>query len=223
MRKTTPKLALPYVAYRTFRTFLEFLGEDMPARVDRSVWNERFSGSSGIQLTAALRALQLVDAEDRPKPELERLIFATGRERRELLQRILRRTYAPLFKIDLARATKAQFSAIFKTFDVSDKLQVKCEAFFVQAAQDAGIELSQFILKGRHNLRPKPPTPATSNAQPPATANTDDEALNPQLAIAKLIIDKYPDFNVNWDAEVQKQWLIGMEKLYDGFALTPNS
>ena len=48
----------PYVPYRTFQTFLEFLQDGIPARIDRSVWGSRFSGSSGTQLMTALKVLQ---------------------------------------------------------------------------------------------------------------------------------------------------------------------
>ena len=30
------------------------------------------------------------------------------------------------------------------------------------------------------------------------------------------ILEKYPDFDPNWKPEVQKSWMEGMIKLYDG-------
>ena len=55
-QKTIP----PYVPYRTFQTFLEFLfDEGIPDRIDRSVWGARFSGSSGTQLMTTLKVLNL--------------------------------------------------------------------------------------------------------------------------------------------------------------------
>jgi len=200
----------PYIAYRTFRNFLEFLGGNMPARIDRSVWGERFSGSNGAQIMATLRAFELIDADNKPKPELERLSRATGNERRQLLTRILQRAYKPLFEIDLARASRAQFKEAFKKFGVAEKLQIKCESFFVSAARDADIALSKFILKGRHGARAIAPTPRA-----PAPAAGDAKKTDAKLEIINLILKKYPDFDASWDAEVQKQWFAGMRELYD--------
>ena len=62
----------PYVPYRTFQTFLEFLlDEGIPERIDKTVWGPRFSGSSGTQLMTALKVLTLVDADGHPSNELE--------------------------------------------------------------------------------------------------------------------------------------------------------
>ena len=51
----------PYVAYKTFRNFLEFLKDNFPSRIDRSVWGPRYSGTSGQQLMTALKVLNLID------------------------------------------------------------------------------------------------------------------------------------------------------------------
>ena len=80
----------PYVPYRTFQTFLEFLLEEgIPGRIDKTVWGLRFSGSSGTQLMTALKVLDLVDSEAHPDDKLARLVHAEGEERRALLRHIL--------------------------------------------------------------------------------------------------------------------------------------
>ena len=43
----------------------------------------------------------------------------------------------------------------------------------------------------------------------------NDITLLPSLLISK-ILDKYPDFDPNWSPDVQKSWMEGMIKLYDG-------
>ena len=45
---------------------------------------------------------------------------------------------------------------------------------------------------------------------PPKTKLSSNELL-----ISK-ILDKYPDFDPNWSPDVQKSWMEGMIKLYDG-------
>ncbi|MDD4465958.1 MAG: hypothetical protein PHY25_04705, partial [Dehalococcoidales bacterium] len=51
----------PYVSYRSFWNFLDRLREAVPARIDRSYWGDKFSGSTGTQLMGALRYLGLID------------------------------------------------------------------------------------------------------------------------------------------------------------------
>ena len=56
----------PYVSYRTFYNFLERLQQHMPSRIDRSYWGDLLSGSTGTQLMAALRFLNLIDINGKP-------------------------------------------------------------------------------------------------------------------------------------------------------------
>jgi hypothetical protein len=148
-----PVTVPPYVPYRTFQTFLEFLQDGIPARIDRSVWGSRFSGSSGTQLMTALKVLGLVDSDGHPEPILEELVFAEGERRRALLRGMLEDYYRPVFQLDLARATRNQFHEAFRSFGAREGVLAKCEAFFIQAAIAAGIQLSQYVLAGRHHGR----------------------------------------------------------------------
>ena len=40
--------------------------------------------------------------------------------------------------------------------------------------------------------------------------------LNSNEILISKILDKYPDFDPNWSPDVQKSWMEGMIKLYDG-------
>jgi hypothetical protein len=212
---------------------LEFLKERerIPDRIDRSVWIGRFSGSSGTQLMTALRTLELVDADGRPGPGLEELVYAEGDRRRSTLKRILARTYEPVFRLDLTRATRSQFREAFRLFGTRENVLVKCEAFFIHAAQDAGLEMSQFITQGRHGskragagqgqrAKRTEPAPHAVQAHPmaPASPSVNGNEQAPRLAIAEMILKKYPDFDPSWAPEVQAKWLEGMTRLYDRLA-----
>ncbi|MDP7194346.1 MAG: DUF5343 domain-containing protein, partial [Dehalococcoidia bacterium] len=120
----------PYVAYKTFRNFLEFLKDNFPSRIDRSVWGPRYSGTSGQQLMTALKVLNLIDENGIPKEILTHLVNSEGENRRSILRRILMNTYEPIFKIDLTKATKSQFHEVFKSFNTKEGVIIKCEAFF---------------------------------------------------------------------------------------------
>ena len=234
LQEQTPAIP-PYVPYRTFQTFLEFLlDEGIPERVDKSVWGPRFSGSSGTQLMTALRVLELIDSEARPSEDLERLVHAEGDERRALLRRILERFYIPVFELDLSRASKGQFHEAFRSFGTKEGVLTKCEAFFIRAAQAAGIELSRRILTGRHGANRARPSAATGRSRSPAvqtvaidskiTSVQPDSVIPAQAArleLADRILAKYPDFDPSWDPSVQAKWLEGMTRLYEGLSVGP--
>lgn len=224
----------PYVPYRTFQTFLEFLlDEGIPGRIDKTVWGPRFSGSSGTQLMTALKVLTLVDSEGHPSDELEDLVHAEGDGRRALLQRILMRFYVPVFELDLARASKGQFHEAFRSFGTKEGVLTKCEAFFIRAAQAAGIELSKRILVGRHGSRKGRSVPAPVRQRATAAATAAPELMVPnvlvdavgqagsvKLELADRILAKYPDFDPAWDPSVQAKWLEGMTRLYEGLSVS---
>ena len=232
-QEQTPAIP-PYVPYRTFQTFLEFLLEEgIPGRIDKTVWGPRFSGSSGTQLMTALKVLELVDSEAHPDDKLDRLVHAEGEERRTLLRNILEGFYTPVFELDLSRASKGQFRDAFRRFGTKEGVLTKCEAFFIRAAQAAGIKLSQRILAGRHGagrLR-NSGTSVRSRAvaaQPVNTVKTErvvdvdpaSQELSTQLELADRILAKYPDFDPAWDPSVQTKWLEGMTRLYEGLSVS---
>jgi hypothetical protein len=170
-----------------------------------------------------LRVLGLIAPDGRPDPVLERLVRAEGDDRRGALREVLERFYAPVFKLDMARATKAQFHEVFRSFGTREGVTAKCEAFFIQAAQDAGVELSPYILARRHGARrpgaapPRPRAPAADRQQFAVPAQP--APLRP--SVAEMILAKYPDFDPSWAPEVQEKWLEGMARLYDSLTRPP--
>ena len=89
----------------------------------------------------------------------------------------------------------------------------KCQLFFIQACQDAGIELSNYILARRHGLsRQKKIEKNQTNKIVPSSKTK----LNSNELLISKILDKYPDFDPSWSPDVQKSWMEGMIKLYDG-------
>jgi len=213
-----PSSIPPYVPYRTFRNFLEILLEGIPARIDRSVWGERFSGSNGTQLMTGLKALGLVDDQGRPAEDLERLVRLDGDRRREVWAAMLRRRYAPLFQLDLPRATRAQLRSAFKAFGTNEAVLARCERFFVQAAQDAGIELSPYILDRRRGPRRQsgPRSRGAAAQSPPPVARPAAATHESGPSLAAMILEKYPPFDPQWDPDVQIKWFEGITRLYDG-------
>lgn len=154
----------PYASYRTFRNFIEWLREGIPDRVDRSFWEQRLNGSNGVQVMTSLRVLGLINAENRPTMTLEQLVHSEGDARKQALRAILEENYPGVFQLPLGRATFSQLRDVFRARAPKDSVLNKCIAFFVQAAQDAGIELSAHILKGTRT--PRSPTISKANTRP---------------------------------------------------------
>ena len=161
----------------------------------------------------ALKSLNLINENGTPNNTLENLVNSNGTQRQLLIKKILEDKYSEIFQIDLVRATRSQFNEIFRSVGINEGMLNKCQLFFIQACQDAGIELSNYILARRHGLSSNKKiekTQANKIVPPPKTKLSSNELL-----ISK-ILDKYPDFDPNWSPDVQKSWMEGMIKLYDG-------
>ncbi len=139
--------APPYVSYSTFRTLLEWLrAEGVPLQFDRSFWRSKFSGSNGTQLVAALRFLGLL-AVDEPLDDLERLVDATFEERRVALAEVLRASYLAVSFEELPRATPSMVRGWFKAYPIDGHTLRKAVSFFVNAAKDADLPISNAVTK----------------------------------------------------------------------------
>tara|TARA_Y100000590_G_scaffold432902_1_gene549395 strand:- start:694 stop:1113 length:420 start_codon:yes stop_codon:yes gene_type:complete len=128
------------------------------------------------------------------------------------------KTYEPIFKIDLTKATKSQFHELFKNFDTKEGVIIKCEAFFIQACQDAGIELSSFILARRHISVRKNNSSIKNKVHSNNEKGFQKISLNSDNLLISSILKKYPEFDPSWEPGVQEKWLDGMIKLYDGLS-----
>src|SRR6266404_9089538 len=95
----------PYVSFKTFSGFIERMRKGLPNRVDRSVMSS-LSGSSQLQLLAALRYLELASPKGIPTERLSGLVESDGAKFRKALREILTSSYPFLFNgFDLQRAT----------------------------------------------------------------------------------------------------------------------
>ena len=211
----------PYVSYRTFHNFVERLQQRMPSRIDRSYWGELLSGSTGTQLMAALRFLNLIDANGKPTERLKPLVSARGEARTQLLQEITFDAFAFVCKssLDLESATYSQLQEVFhNTFQLTDDVSRKCVKFFIAMAKDAGMNLSPFITRR---------TRSTHAAAGPKTVSkkagnrTNRNAIVPQggdeipnsSSWNSLLLSKFPNFDPSWNDEVKMKWFAAFDEL----------
>lgn len=138
--------APPYIAYKTFRNFVDSLKKAMPSRIDRSVLHT-MSGGAQSQMMHALRSMELVTQHGIPTDSLRTLVSAEGDERKGALLAALRVGYPFLFSgtIDLATATGKQLLEEFDKAPISGDTVRRSVAFFLAAAKDAGIPLSTYF------------------------------------------------------------------------------
>ena len=219
----------PYVSHRTLTTFLESLRPGIPDRIDGSVFDASFSGTSRKQVTSALKSLGLVDDDLRPSGTLEVLVKAEGEDRRAAWRALLEEVYAPLFQLDLESATPFQLREALRNMVGSESMLVKCESFFKHAAIDAGVRLSPHIMKRKQVRRRRKTEPRQSRPddsadgngtarQPVGAPERSSDAYGSNLAgFADKILQKYPEFDPNWSEEARENWHTGTERLMDAF------
>ncbi len=187
----------PYTSYRTFKTFIQDLQEQgVPSRIDRSVLT-RFSGVVGSQLLHALRFLGLIEEQGRPTQRLRELVNAHGGANWSAkLRELLERDYAPMFAIELEAATPSHFNASFrKAFPAAEAVVQKCVTFFLYAANDAGVTISERVLKGR---KPRPLTPRRKPPPAHPPAREFELAVSPPTPEAPNIEGRKPSEFLLW-------------------------
>lgn len=156
----------PYTSFSSLKTLIKNLKENgLPSRIDRSVLGNSFSNAVGSQLLTALKFLRLIDGQNHPTSDLKDLVEAHGTDQwAGALQNIIRSAYGPLFQLNLETASPAQFNERFRTaYTGADDVQRKSMTFFLGAAKDAGIVISQYIMKNK-----KPRSGVTKKRAPKA-------------------------------------------------------
>ena len=138
----------PYISFNTFKTLLYWLEkEGVPLRIDRSFWKEKFSGANGSKLMGALRFLGLLDG-DKPTKELEILVSSSlGDERSQIFVNILTKSYRNIPFEELARATPNMIKEWFRVYPIDGHTLRKATTFFINAAREAQIPMSNSIIK----------------------------------------------------------------------------
>jgi len=216
---SSKKLLPPYVSYRTFLNFLEGLQQTMPARIDRSYWGDRLSGSTGTQLVSALRFLDLIDMNGFPTVKLRQLVASKGSQRTELLKQVAHESYSFFFlsQVDSQAATYAQLEEAFhENYQIASDVARKCIKFFIGLASDGGMKLSPFVTKKIRNVRPSAAVKKSGRRldKKAGTEIPQHAGLIPNgTGMDKLLVDKFPEFDPSWPDEVKLKWFTAFDEL----------
>ncbi|PPD57736.1 DUF5343 domain-containing protein [Dehalogenimonas etheniformans] len=234
MTTSNSKTLPPYVSYRTFWNFLDGLQAAVPARIDRSFWGDKLSGSTGGQLIGALKYLKMIDGNGVPTLRLKQIILTKGVQRSNLLKQLTQEAY-PFFLMELepANATYAQMEEKLKEhFQIAADVGRKCIKFYIGLAQDGGISLSPFVTrkskafhtttssrKSRRNLPRGNDTVVEQNPDPPTPSN-EQLAFPPSppvQSLGQMLMSKFPDFDPTWTDEVKLRWFQAFDELIQKF------
>jgi hypothetical protein len=219
LSSSSKKLLPPYVSYRTFLNFLEGLQQTLPARIDRSYWGDRLSGSTGTQLVSALRFLDMIDINGFPTVKLRQLVGSKGSQRTELLKQVTHESYSFFFlsQVDPQAATYAQLEEAFHdNYQIASDVVRKCIKFFIGLAGDGGMKLSPFVTKKTRAVRPAGSVKKVARGQAKimGTEIPQRAALIPNgMGMDRLLIDKFPGFDPSWPDEVKLKWFAAFDEL----------
>ncbi|MEK7353592.1 MAG: DUF5343 domain-containing protein [Chloroflexota bacterium] len=217
----------PYISYRTFENFVGRLQQQVPARIDRSYWGETLSGSTGTQLMAALRFLNLVDGNGKPTDELKLVASARGEDRPAALKEITYEAYSFVLQssLDLQNATYAQLEEVFHdNFQLTQDVGRKCIKFFISLASNAGTSLSPFVTKrvrlahastgttGSKSVPRKTGQRANRNLVIPQRSEDLPENVR-SSSPQSMLLAKFPAFDPTWPDDVKLKWFSAFDEL----------
>ena len=231
---TASKKTPPYVAYKTFISFVDSLKKAVPGRIDRSVMHT-MSGGTQSHMMHALRTMDLVTESGITTESLKALVLSEGEERKKtLLQNCLFPGYPFLFtdpKIDIGTATGKQLLEQFENVGLRGDSIRRSVAFFLAGAKDAGIKLSPYFNKIQ--ARSGAPKPRANNGVTSEESDGEEGAAKPkspkspphsprtadQNEWTDRLLSKFPEFDPEWSPEIQLKWFEAFDRLMKGRGL----
>jgi hypothetical protein len=225
----------PYVPYKTFRNFVDGL-KPVPPVIDRSIMRTMGGALQG-QLFAALRYLKLIDENGKTQESLKTLAQGKDQERQKILSQILHSGYPFLFNpvkgdFNLTNGTNNQFINQFQEQGASGDTVRKCGKFFLDAAKDAGITVSQYIqptkISKPRTSSPKMTRPRSTvekDSQQPRENNYnignvggDSQVSSPWGITFKAAFDLLPEYGkAHWTSFEREKWIVLMTALIDAY------
>ncbi len=223
-----------YVSWPTFENCLAWLSDMvvLPTQLDRSVWESKFSGSTGRQLMLALQWLGLLDGDHRPTQALEELTAATNiEEQKQRLRDIFRAVYGAELVDDIARMTPQMVDDKIKALGTSASTQRKAFSFFVNAAKFMDLPIPPTIAKRARNRPAGKRTAAPTKQQkaetvqqttePPASPSEPEStvpAIQDTYNLHALVLDLMKDlerFGPTWTEPKRKSWQATFAQILD--------
>lgn|SRR5574341_1762529 len=233
MEEQKTKLPLPpYLSWRTFYNYVQSLKQTMLDRIDPSGMLT-LSGTNRNMVINALRFFQLIDGGGKPQENLRAWVAAMSASDRETEKKVLRKVieaaYPTLFQtgFNLKGASPALLSEKFKMMKLGADTARKAETFFIEAAKEAGIDVSPVILTARRKGRkvgsinaPRKQSQKGKQSHIEDSGGGSDlgeyEELPKWYGTFKPAFDKLPKFeNPHWTKAERDAWITAMSALLD--------
>lgn len=189
MTQEAKKGSVAYLPFQTFVTALDQLrGHGLPNKIDHSVFPS-FSGVSRSQVLSAFRFFSLINEAGSPQPLLVSLVNEQD-QRKALVKKLLETNYGEIIEQDLARIAPSQLDQAFSSekYSVTGDTKQKARAFFLKAAEFAGMPISPLLKKRARAARgARTRRAATTNGQSnddssPTTTGRNGQASKPPFA-----------------------------------------
>jgi len=210
----------PYVAYKTLSNFLDRFKQGIPGRIDRGLMGS-MSGAAQSQVTTALRFLGMISENHIPNPIMTRYVSGEENDRKAALREMIERAYPFIFNsnFDISTATAHMLRENFvANTSATGETVSRCIAFFKDAATDAGIVVSPYILQKSaravgSGARRKP---AGKKAQEPVE-RTIPQVVSPTPKIPSFpaqsslllmgLFQRLPVVGSKWSKDEREQWV----------------
>ena len=210
MAESTKNPVPPYTTYKSFINLINDLRETgIPRHVTRSV--VKGSNSGKAMMSTALKSLGLINDDTTPTEELRKLVNA-GDRHGEVLAEIIRASYPFLFdgSIDLANTTTDKMTEKFKDAGAGGSTVTKCVAFFLAAANEAGIAISRrvnapVIVRNGSSSRPKPRKAAPPPLGDPALGRQPSGEAPKGMVMIPIPLHGMPDGAILLPENLTKQ------------------
>jgi len=210
----------PYVAYRTLTNFLERFKQGLPGRIDRGLMGS-MSGAAQSQVTTALRYLGMISENNIPQLIMKRYVTGEEEERKAALREMLEKSYPFIFdgEFDVSTATAHMLRENFaENTSASGDTISRCIAFFKDAASDAGIIVSPYILqKSARNAGGSKRRTTTKKVQkesdhPPAAQPVSHPPKAPSFAAQSSLLlmglfQRLPVPGSTWGKDERERWV----------------
>lgn len=213
------KFKPPYISFRTLLNLVERMADNgTPPRIDRSF----LSGSEGAktQVIAALRSFGFIDADHNTTPLLTTMVKNPD-QRQEIIKGVLEQHFPEPVRLGSINATQGQLEDAFRAYGITGDTMRKAVAFYLRAAEFAGIPVSPNFKTpsiqradgspARKNTAKTPKPPGTTPPAPPSGA-TQFSTLHPGLA---GVLADLPPLGKGWTDAEKKRWKLAFDTMID--------
>lgn len=175
----------PYVPFGTFKNFADgFRETGLPDVIDRSLMTN-LSGTVQSMLASALRSMGFVDLDGKPTDRFRDFIGAEVDPQRAALADGLRTCYRVIFEhgTPVTKMTQGQFDkALRDEFGFTASTLDKAASFFLGAAAEASLEVSQHLQKRKATaVRKRKPTGSDAAPGPSDKRPEEGEPDSPSV------------------------------------------